>query len=853
MAAQVILIEAQPADVATGAAVAVRLAGGGAQRPYDYAGQADWRAGVAGLPTMLASLDYEGGELPSGSVPSAAAIDWAGSDQALLAALAGYLWADAPVTVRIGPESEALPPVLLSGKALEAKVANGRLTIAMADPATAIRKPLLTARFAGTGGLEGPPEWAGEIRRRVWGRVWNLAGDPIDPANNIYCFADPLRPIQAFDAVRDKGAPAAAMAMVDWQGSAAATLAALQAAIAPQGGGVACPSIACVKWWTQPAGELCADLRGEIGTGYVETTAGIAQRLVEAIGGPAFVPGTIGAASVARPAPVGWVASDDSTTVAAMLDELLGNVSLLWLLDDAGRIAIRPWEWGAPVIAATSEEVERRQVLRPLATRRLGFRRNETRMARGDLAGIVLADGVFFPDGEPTRNVPAQLLEDADFLPSYWTLTGGAAAIGTPLSPNGKGISIPVTAGEASWATYDGTRRARFEVQAGKALFVRIRAHSGGTLLVPLTDAGVGVTEGGLLIMDLGPADPADWPLAVDIGWCDAEGNAFLRSNLASIAPTGAIDQVIGPIIPPAEAKRAMLFIGRGAETTGSGQWIVWSPWVAEHQPAADVTANSQITIELAAERTVPADYQGNVSADALAALLWMPQVARGGVSIRAATGTSYALSGQSGGTFLVDNTDGSASKGTVTLSAMPGNEARADLTITVGGVPQPKIQLRALKVLASAPPAAAGKSAAWTGAELLAISASDFTPVFSAPKTVTLGAGETLYGVAPLDYTVAGSDGAARVLTFKWQYAVAGSGAWNDFAAGIAGTVARAARVFGFPEPEFELAEAGTVAVTQSKPGLGAGDYDIRMVASASASGRAVVVSGLATIEARP
>ena len=50
---------------------------------------------------------------------------------------------------------------------------------ALADPATSLKKPLLTARFAGTGGLEGPAEWDGQIRRRVWGRVWNLSGDPL--------------------------------------------------------------------------------------------------------------------------------------------------------------------------------------------------------------------------------------------------------------------------------------------------------------------------------------------------------------------------------------------------------------------------------------------------------------------------------------------------------------------------------------------------------------------------------------------------------------------------------------------------------------------------------------------------
>lgn len=409
MAAPVILVEAQPAIVATGAAVTVRLAGGGAAKPYVYGGSNEWRAGIRALPTMIASLAYEGGEFPAGSVPSAAAIEWQGSNRALLATLAGYMWADAPITVRIGPEG-ALPPVVISGKVLTAMADGGKLTIALADPAAALKKPLLTARFAGTGGLEGPADWEGRIRRRVWGRIWNLAGEPIDKANNVYCFADPLRPIHAFDAVRDKGAPAAALTMMGWQGSAAATFAALQAASAPPGGGVVCPSIACIKWWTQPAGDLCADLRGEVGAAYVETTAGIAQRLVEAASGPGFTAGTIAAANAARPAAVGWLADDDSTTAAAMLDELLGNSSLLWLLEDAGTITVRPWAWGAPVVAARSEDVDRKQVLRPVSTRRLGYKRNENQMARGDLAAIVLSSDVNYLDGTPIEDLrPAEL------------------------------------------------------------------------------------------------------------------------------------------------------------------------------------------------------------------------------------------------------------------------------------------------------------------------------------------------------------------------------------------------------------------------------------------------------------
>jgi len=397
MAAPVILIETQPRRAADGVAETVRLAGGGAALPYYYFGQ-HWRAGIVGLPTFICSLDFPGDDLGTGAVPQAAEIRWGNSSQSDLDAMAAYFWGDAPITVRIAPEG-AEPAVVLTGKVLQATIEDGGLKIALADPSTDLKKPLLTERYGGAGGLDGPAEWAGTIKRRVWGRIWNLRGDPIDKAHNIFCFADPSRPIQAFTAVRDKGAPAAALTTVAWAGSAAATLAALQAAVAPVGGGVLCPSIACVKWWTQPAGDLCVDLQGEAGAGYVETTAEIAERLVQALGGPEFAVGTVAAAALARPAPVGWIAKDENETVSAMLDALLGNSSLLWLLDAGGKIVVRQWAWGASVAAAISEDVSRKVVFKPVTTRKLGYRRNEQVMGRGDIAGIVFATDVAFNDG----------------------------------------------------------------------------------------------------------------------------------------------------------------------------------------------------------------------------------------------------------------------------------------------------------------------------------------------------------------------------------------------------------------------------------------------------------------------
>jgi len=398
MAAPLILVEARPRRAADGTVVTRRLAGGGGERPYYYQGE-HWKAGIVDLPTIIASLDFEEREYGTGGVASAAAIEWGAGSASALAEMAADVWNDADITMRIGPEG-ALPPVALAGRVLQATSREGRLQIALADPAVGLKKPVLTERFAGTGGLEGAAEMEGRLKRRVFGRVWNLPGSPIDAPNNIYWFADPLRPLQAIGTVRDKGAATNDLVELAWQGSAATTFAALRAAEAPEGGGIACPSIACVKWWSQPKGDLTADIEGEVGEGYVETTAGIVERIVAAIDGPAFAAGTLAAAGAARSAPIGWVIDDASTTAAQMLDELLGNVSLLWVLDSTGEIVLREWAWGASTRTAKATSIERSRTFRPIATRTTGYLRNELPMARNSLAAIVLVEDLEVPPGD---------------------------------------------------------------------------------------------------------------------------------------------------------------------------------------------------------------------------------------------------------------------------------------------------------------------------------------------------------------------------------------------------------------------------------------------------------------------
>ena len=439
MAANVILVEAQPRRASDGVAGTVRLAGGGAKFPYDYGG-VHWSGGITGLPRSIGSLDFEGDQPGGGGVSQALALEWAPGTNDKLDTLASLIWTDAPIVVRIGPENgnRALPPIVTGGKVLDASVEGGVLRIALADDTADLKRPLLVDRFTGEGGIEGPIEWDGMLKPRAWGRCFNVVGRPIDTANNIWCFGDPTRPWLAFDSVRDMGAATELLSLLGWQGSAAATFAALQAAVAPPGGGVACPSIACVKWWTEPSGDLRADIRGEHAGGYVESAPEIVWRIVAARSGLGFAPGTIAAAVAARPMPFGYFEDKETVSAADAISEILGDVSISWPVVD-GLIHLRPWDWSPPVIEAVSVDVRRTKLHKPVGTRRLGYRRNQAPMPRGDLAAIVLSRDVVYEDG-----TPLETLRPAEGGATAGAILGNASNPGNirPIGPGNNYIEI---------------------------------------------------------------------------------------------------------------------------------------------------------------------------------------------------------------------------------------------------------------------------------------------------------------------------------------------------------------------------------------------------------------------------
>jgi hypothetical protein len=411
------LVDAAPRDPATGALTPVFLGGGG-RAPLHHNGR-HYRAGILSVPVLAASIQWDDRGWTGGSIPTSGSIIFAPADRQLLDALGRLFWRGADLVISVGPDAgpfvryltgtcasarvpDAGPFVrYLTGTCASARVAGPRLIIEAADLSSGIDRPLVTARFAGSGGLEGIAEAAGRPKRRSWGRVFNVEGRLLDKANSIYEFGDPARPLQDITVVRDKGRDGA-RAVLPWQGSAAATFAALQAGSAPAGGALVAPSIACAKWFTVPVGPVTADLLGEVGGGYVERPAAIAERVLQAVGGPAMSAAVRDAADLARPYAVGVHVGSETETAAQVIDRLLLGVSMLWTLDATGAVRISPITLAAPSEAVRSVDVTRDRQMLPSRTRRVGYRRNERPHSDGEIA-LVLTEGAEAITAQLTR------------------------------------------------------------------------------------------------------------------------------------------------------------------------------------------------------------------------------------------------------------------------------------------------------------------------------------------------------------------------------------------------------------------------------------------------------------------
>ena len=389
----------QPRLISTGTTQSLYLAGGGSIAPYWFGGLF-YKAGLEGVPRFKASIGWNENGWTGGIVPTTATLRWAPSTVADFKLYANsYAWKDASIVVEVGNEGhDGSPPTvwttLLVGTIADVAAGEGFLAFTIADLSAKLDKPMLSARFAGTGGLEGPAEAANRVKRRTFGAAFNIECRILDKANSIWEWGDPAFASTSVSAVRDIGRAAApAPTVLAWQGSIAATFAALQASSPVQGSGVVAPSIQCLKWWTTPVGPLTVDVVGEAGA---LSAPQLASAILSAFSSYGVAPdaASLATATAARPDPAGLHIGEDDLTLANALDKLLLGVSLVWDAGADGLVRFLPITFSAPVEAVASEGAIRKKIYPPQKTRRVGYQRNERQHNDGEIAASVLAGDI---------------------------------------------------------------------------------------------------------------------------------------------------------------------------------------------------------------------------------------------------------------------------------------------------------------------------------------------------------------------------------------------------------------------------------------------------------------------------
>jgi hypothetical protein len=442
--ARTILVEASPWNATSGAVVPTYLAGGG-RLAYTHRGRNTWLAGVVSEPQFSARIEFDQNGFSGGARAQFGSLSFSPALKSTRDSIAALFWTGSSIEILVGDDELAVPvwSTLIKGTVAEFSIAEGVVSFTIRDNSGELDDPLVDARFTGAGGIEGDLAVADRLKRRTWGRAFNVEARMLVSAENIFELGNPAFPLQSIDAVKDIGRDASSLTVVTWQGSIAATLAALIAATAPQGGGVVAPSIACVKWWTRPVGPLTADIKGEVGAGYVETVASIAERLVAAKS--TLTISNVAAINAIRADAAGIHIGTATETTAQALDRLLKGVSIVWNANAAGVIELSEIKRTSPVETVAVVEVDRIRVYKPMRTRRVGYQRNERIHNDGEISQAQEFLNWLQPS-PPTfeETVPGQRWIDTDDNNREYQRTDGFLAIAGTIPTIG-GFPILIT------------------------------------------------------------------------------------------------------------------------------------------------------------------------------------------------------------------------------------------------------------------------------------------------------------------------------------------------------------------------------------------------------------------------
>jgi hypothetical protein len=355
MTPQCLLVKADTVNMATGAAEPTYISAGAGTHTYDGKRWTD-----AQLSNALVAVEHQTDSFETGlgsrvlPVVSGLTLHIDRGEQDLIVKRA---WDGRPITVYRGPVGASFAsftPIVVATTD-QPTFDSGNITVPMRDHSRHFDRPVLTAKYAGTGGLEGPADLTDVKKPRLVGYARQFEPVLIDPALMIYQVSD-----GGFDAL-DFG--------VEERGKAFTTVATSNVLTwAPVSGSVGFHSAGgYFRLGSKDQGVITAHARIGLYDTHGAATVWILQQLLDFAFQPPIDFAALIALDVAVPGQMGMYLRDGEETLSSVLDRIAQSAGAWWGMTATGTFTMGQWAWATPTKTLT----EGRQIVTPIKSERV--------------------------------------------------------------------------------------------------------------------------------------------------------------------------------------------------------------------------------------------------------------------------------------------------------------------------------------------------------------------------------------------------------------------------------------------------------------------------------------------------
>ncbi len=843
-----------------------------------------WAPCLTALPTL--SIEVFNGDFKAAVQTGNASF---GFNIALLAqsypGVEAMVWARAPVEIYGEHVDTALPwAPRFVGKVETFSLRGLTMTLCAKVDEEPFSVDVLTQTYAGTTGAEGPADLKNRAKPLVIGWAQNVEPVLINATDSVYQFSA-YGPIEAVNTLYERGAANLGTAFADY-----ANYAALVAATIPPGRYATCLAEGMIRLGAPAYGVITADIKGHrVGLTTPRLTGQIISALasIAGVSSSLLLTSSLDAMDANKPYPIGLVLTEQTDLLEIAQNLALAcnhqcGVSLLGQLfvtrpnlAASASMAVNANGSTWPQVAECSEE----SASAPYWRTTMGANKSWRVHTADEIAFTAeLIEKGGFNAAETYREGNIVVLDDG----SRWVYVNGTPTSGNspPAWPTTSNTWWENLSPPTARTTIGGPLPSVADSQVGD-----IHIGDDGTYYVRVNSGGILLDGKAVTLAGFRPQ--LAWTKASSQPLYDASQTASTAEQLADqalsaiadLADDGliSVNEKVVTLIPEnsrlegawsaLSAAAATAGVSTTAASTKRTAWITlrnsltpaWNDItqdtpvtratfraaLVEYDQALEdlnkaviegMTAAKQVTVAPPSDVTIYCDQAGTPKSGVLPVVL-TPVVLRGGADIRTSNDATYSISAPSQVDASVNNTTGSADKGRITIGTSWTGPGTISLTVTVSGIPYGPfpIALSRQNDPPSAPTGGGGSGPAYDST-FNAVNSTSFVAISDELGPLTITSGQNLVVTAPLDYNLSATARTSRYMVAKAQYW--DGSAWQDFPSSpVNGSNATWSTIDFSGDP-------GSINLSQTKTGLAAGSYKVRLVAALSASGASAVLS---------